>query len=191
MVLKRIDRYGPDLAGLVQADRLNGLDSGVPNRKVHGLLDRLTVDQAFGNFRVVDRHAAQACLSGLWLYHDFLDQSHRISQNLDTAEGCFWHAIMHRREGDYGNSKYWFRRVGPHAIYEPLQSFAAELCADADVDESAFFLVEQPRWDPYSFVDLCETECRQPSPLEQICMQIQQGEWELLFEYCFRKATGI
>jgi hypothetical protein len=31
-------------------------------------------------------------LSGLWLWHDFLDRSHEISQAVHTASGSFWHA---------------------------------------------------------------------------------------------------
>src|SRR5262245_21627515 len=54
--------------------------------------------------------STQAMLAGLWLYHDWLDESHRISQSLDTPTGSFWHAIMHRRERDFSNSKYWYAR---------------------------------------------------------------------------------
>src|SRR5688500_14191487 len=38
---------------------------------------------------------AVALLAGLWLWHDFLDESHTISQGLHTPTGSFWHAIMH------------------------------------------------------------------------------------------------
>ena len=58
------------------------------------------------------RELARACLAGLWLYHDFLDEAHRISQSLHGREGSYWHGIMHRREGDFANAKYWFHRVG-------------------------------------------------------------------------------
>ena len=47
-----------------------------------------------------------ALRSGLWLYVDELDRSHRISQQIPDATGSFWHGIMHRREGDFGNSHY-------------------------------------------------------------------------------------
>src|SRR5262245_25728404 len=42
---------------------------------------------------------ARAMLSGLWLRHDWLDQSHTISQGIENSTGSWWHAIMHRREG--------------------------------------------------------------------------------------------
>ncbi|MEM6561275.1 MAG: hypothetical protein AAF656_06725, partial [Planctomycetota bacterium] len=45
-----------------------------------------------------DAEAASAALAGLWLWHDFLDESHTISQGIDNQTGAFWHMIMHRRE---------------------------------------------------------------------------------------------
>lgn len=50
--------------------------------------------------------------AALWLYVDELDRSHRVSQQHEDALGCAWHAVMHRREGDFGNSKYWWTRAG-------------------------------------------------------------------------------
>ena len=56
---------------------------------------------------------AACCLAGVWLLHDYLDESHTISQRIDTPSGSFWHGIMHRREGDFSNAKYWFRPLRP------------------------------------------------------------------------------
>ncbi|SVE48716.1 uncharacterized protein METZ01_LOCUS501570, partial [marine metagenome] len=52
--------------------------------------------------------------SALWLYVDDLDRSHTCSQSIDDTTGSYWHGIMHRREGDFSNSHYWFRKVGNH-----------------------------------------------------------------------------
>jgi hypothetical protein len=52
-----------------------------------------------------------ACQAGLWLAFDFLHESHEVSQELKTPEGSFWHAIMHRREPDAWNSKYWVPKI--------------------------------------------------------------------------------
>src|SRR4051812_21642110 len=54
------------------------------------------------------RQPADALLAGLWVWPTWLDESHQISQAIASPAGSFWHAILHRREGDFGNSKYWY-----------------------------------------------------------------------------------
>jgi len=50
---------------------------------------------------------------GLHLLNDDLVASHALSQQHEGKSlADYWHAIIHRREGDYGNSRYWFGRVG-------------------------------------------------------------------------------
>lgn len=50
---------------------------------------------------------------GLHLLNDDLAVSHALAQRHEgEALADYWHAIIHRREGDYGNSRYWFGRVG-------------------------------------------------------------------------------
>ncbi len=69
--------------------------------------------------------AQPALQSALWLYIDDLDRSHTLSQGIEDPTGSFWHGIMHRREGDFSNSHYWFNKVGEHPAitqvggYEP------------------------------------------------------------------------
>src|SRR3954447_8004303 len=63
---------------------------------------------------------ARAMLAGLWLWHDGLNESHEISQALPSATGSFWHAIMHCREGDFSNAKYWYARCRSHPVIGQL-----------------------------------------------------------------------
>jgi len=147
----------------------------------------LTVKSAFAPEKIQDLDLAQACLSGLWLYHDFLDESHKISQDLETAEGSYWHGLMHRREPDFGNSKYWFRRVGRHEVFEPLGQVAAELAGQEDIPREARFLLAG-NWDPFAFIDLCEQSYHGRVSCEKLCRLILEQEWRLLFDFCYQHA---
>jgi hypothetical protein len=77
---------------------------------------------------IAEKPALQA---GLWLYVDELDLSHAISQNLENATGSYWHAIMHRREGDFSNSHYWFHKAGKHPAMALLRGYDGHTLVDA------------------------------------------------------------
>jgi hypothetical protein len=110
--------------------------------------------------------APEAAMSGLYVYFSCFDEAHSIAQDIPTAEGSYWHAIVHRQEPDAGNSSYWFRQVGAHPIFQALP---------------------QP-WDPFAFIEQCESARRNPgSELETRVRTLQRLEWSLLFDYCARR----
>jgi hypothetical protein len=39
-------------------------------------------------------------------------EAHEIAQDIDTADGAWVHAWLHRIEGDTFNAGYWYRRAG-------------------------------------------------------------------------------
>ncbi len=54
-----------------------------------------------------------AALAALW--HDGRgdwDAAHRTAQDIETADGAWIHAYLHRKEGDAGNAAYWYGRAG-------------------------------------------------------------------------------
>ncbi|WP_146394442.1 hypothetical protein [Planctomycetes bacterium CA13] len=105
--------------------------------------------------------------SGLWLLAGDLDRSHSLSQDLHSAEGSFWHGIMHRREGDFGNAKYWFRRVGEHPVIDQIASANHDLYSD-----------------PFVFVDNCAKSTQADRSNELACQNVQWHEWQSLMVHC-------
>jgi hypothetical protein len=168
--------YPAPIADLIAAPAMR-LDAGTPNRAAGDRLRCLDAATLFLT-AVRDMDMARACLAGLWLRYDHLDESHRISQEIHTPEGSFWHGILHRREGDYGNAKYWFRRVGDHPVFEPLGAAAKELG-----------VFPSGQWDPYAFVDRVESTVAAGRPGDEALSQLQEREWQLLFDYCYRRAV--
>jgi hypothetical protein len=183
--------YGPIFAPLVDGDRRRRLDAGAPQAVERATLGALTAKSAFAHAtrEIADHNMAECCLAGVWLLHDFLDESHETSQGINTPSGSFWHGIMHRREGDFSNAKYWFQRVGEHPVFEPLAARAAELAAERGDAAAVEKLTARESWEPFVFVDMCQAAERNGNARE-LCLDVQQAEWELLFDYCYRAALS-
>lgn len=175
-----ISVYGPEVASILALDgdghRLMPLARGhCSSTEAARRLKNADPKQLFPNAR-----APEAALSGLWLYFSCLEESHSISQEIHTTDGSFWHGIMHRQEPDADNAAYWFRRVKRHPVFDPLRERVAELSSHA-----AFRIGEN--WDPFAFIDFCDTAREKPgSPEERLALEIQRVEWQLLFDHCAR-----
>jgi len=135
--------------------------------------ERLRPASAAGLFAGV--RAPEAALSGLYVYFSCFDEAHGIVQNIATAEGSYWHAIVHRQEPDAGNAAYWFRQVGAHPIFPELARAAGRAGP----------------WDPFAFIEMCEQAQRLPdSEMAGRARAIQRAEWQLLFDYCARNLSS-
>lgn len=173
----------PDILALLKGGRLDSLTVRTPDSALRASLAHFAREFPA---RAKDRDFAQAFLAGLWLSHDFFDESHSLSQDLGSLEGSYWHAILHRREPDYWNSKYWFRRVPRHPIHEALNAAARGVTKPAGLG----FSIPAQGWDASAFVDLCEANAVPGSAGHEFCVQVQKCEWELLFAYCHAQALG-
>jgi hypothetical protein len=163
--------YPPALAALLSKLPLAPLGPGRPREDMRAEIEAALASIPHGG----NADMAAACRAGLWLAFDFLDESHAISQELNTPEGSFWHAIMHRREPDYWNSKYWWRRVGTHPVFADLATRTAALGYPG----------RKAGWDPDAFVDACEAHCGKGDATEEMLRRVQAVEWELLFRWCW------
>jgi len=172
--------YGPEVAAILALDgdgeRLMPLVHGPP--LVHRPRSSHEVTEAIEPL-AGRKLLPEAALAGLYLYFSCWEEAHEIAQNIATPEGSFWHAIVHRQEPDAGNSGYWFRQVGAHAIFPALREQAARIGVDFG-----------PQWDPVAFIEMCERARQEPgSDAERKALETQRAEWQLLFDYCAAK-TG-
>jgi hypothetical protein len=140
---------------------------------------------------------ATAVRAGLWQLHGQLEESHQDAQSVEglghRRAGDYWHAVMHRREGDFGNAKYWFHRVGSHPLMAELSRRAHRILLGAKfVGERWRAELGCPqRWDPLAFVDLCAAaEADAGSPLWHAACRIQWQEMILLLGATCRDAYG-
>lgn len=139
-----------------------------------------------------------ALKAGLLAMHDFFDESHSEAQSIEGLpphNGDYWHAILHRREPDYGNARYWGRHVGRHPVYydlAPVVQTRFEHAAPGLVkilEPWRKRLLSQSGWDAMAFVDLCEAAARDQT-LRGWCEQVQYDEMCLLLAACGRELTN-
>jgi hypothetical protein len=180
------ESYGAGVASILALDghgrRLMPLEIG--GHEVQTA--RHTLQHHAANDLFSGSRAPDAALSGLWLYFSFFDEAHSIAQDIHTADGSYWHGILHRQEPDAGNAGYWFRRVGRHAIFAALRDEADALVTAAGTKTK---FAPGAQWDPFAFTDFCEyARTRAGSVEEHIAQQIQLVEWQLLFDHCARKS---
>jgi hypothetical protein len=161
--------------------------TGAGDREAFAALQALSPEDMLSQ-QPKDRDEAAGLLAGLWLWHDCLDESHRISQSITTPTGSMWHAIMHRREGDFSNSKYWYARCRNHSMLQTLGATANEVINTFPADKRAFKIAVNG-WNPDALVDLVEAVCDKPSdPSHRLAVSLQQLEWRTLFDSCTRAA---
>lgn len=127
----------------------------------------------------------QLVLALLLLWHDHLAAAHTISQEIAVADGSFVHAMMHRREPDYWNSKYWWRQTGRHPSFDPLAVRAGDCLGSPGGGDLEKVLPWSGVWKPGAFVDACEAvaDCPAADPAVSCLRQLQLIEFEVLLDH--------
>lgn len=158
-------------------------------------LEAASLDRLFEGESLKNKMFGEAIKSGLLLWNDALDESHTISQELTNQTGSYWHGIMHRREPDYSNSKYWFGRVGTHPIFPALRECALKLFKETENPSDALAEIgraieAQEAWDSYQYIDWCQAaEGDSDSDATRFLQQVQAEEIKLLLAYSYQNAV--
>jgi hypothetical protein len=140
-----------------------------------------------------DRAALQA---GVWQLHGELDESHRLAQ-AHEGQGKYqlcdqWHAIMHRREPDFGNARYWVRQLPHSPHWDELGQIVArwfENDVPAAVDRWRHRLLGPGGWKPLVHVDLAQAAAGEPT-LDHFARRVQWAEMLLLLRQTWQQCQS-
>jgi hypothetical protein len=174
-----------------------------PERMWHPGLDALITaispDELTGG-RPDGLRSVQAWKASLHLWNDSLEPAHQLVQNLETTTGSALHGILHRRERDYGNAKYWFHRAGDHPAFHGLQVRVIEFLEEIRRTEgipagpagaALQSMSGQGAWNSYLFCDAVEiVETRIGDDTARAVLEtIQQLELEAVMRYLVPRLT--
>ncbi len=163
-----------ELPELSAGPRSKVLETRSLNRQLDQLLDgRALPDESSALLRAV-----------ALLYHDQHDPAHDLVADRNDVTSAFIHGILHRREPDYWNARYWFRRCEMHSAYSILAGNIARWNGPGE-PETIRGLILPGSFDPFAFVDACERHARDPvnSPAVSILRKIQHAEFEAMVQY--------
>ena len=192
--------YTPAIAEVIgKLETGNPLPTLVPQKawstELTDALASTSLDQLFQGESLKNTTFGEAIKSGLLLWNDALDESHTISQGLENQTGSYWHGIMHRREPDYSNAKYWFGRVGTHPIFPQLRERAIAISKETSSSSDALTHIAQTieaseNWDTYQFIDWCQAaENGNDADVTRFLQQVQAEEIKLLLAYSYQNAV--
>ena len=150
-----------------------------PSRAMTRLLvERPRNDAAHGMVRNLVRERpladAPALQAALWLYVDDLDAAHEPAQALATPTGSLLHAVVHRREGDFGNALYWYRKAGNHTALAAIDLTGGGAGSGTEV----------AAYNPTRFVERVRTAETNGDLTHPALVSIQHKEWRAIFDHC-------
>lgn len=140
--------------------------------------------------------SALAWKAALHLWNDSLDAAHELVQDLETSTGSALHGIMHRREGDYDNAKYWFHRAGDHPAFHSLQIRAASFIQEQHLSQGPLQdvfgqIALQGSWNPYLFINAVSIQESRigDDNVRSLLEQLQQLELEAFIRFLEGRIT--
>ena len=118
---------------------------------------------------------------GLFYYHNALDDSHKQAAKSAGDIAAYWHGMVHRREGDFENARYWMRRAGEQPVFQEMQARASD---------GSPHMSRQPNWDPFLFIHLCEQYKYGETEYKKELGHLQRVELAAIFDYVWRRCVA-
>jgi hypothetical protein len=125
----------------------------------------------------------------IWLRVGLIDRPHRIVQEDSSAMGSYIHGIVHRLEGDYWNSNYWFQRVRDNSLLSRIgqsvesdwQGRQSEVTGTGGAMEISR-LWKGGKFHPSQFVSLCEAAAKnRESAIVELLSWVSYAEWRSIW----------
>ena len=169
---------------LIRTEELPELGSG-PR---HGVLAFPTLAGRFDAWAAsagLNPHQAARLRAIAYLHHDHTDAAHDLVQDMADPDGALVHGILHRREPDFWNAKYWFRQTENHPVYQKIAARIQSLSSDPQTRAIVHRLTLPGTLDPHALVDEVERVERRPvsDPDVHFLRHVQLAETECLVEH--------
>lgn len=146
-----------------------------------GTLRRREIAAQFSGDRGTPRN--QVARGLLFLWHDHWEAAHEIAQSDEgEPDHDFLHALVHRREGDFGNAGYWLRSAGNHACFPGIaRRMDAALPKGHPLRKA---LLVNGTWKPAGLLDAIRRAQGEPETDLLRTLQAEEmiGYWEWLTE---------
>ena len=137
----------------------------------------------------LDQESNLLLKAALYLYFDGFEEAHSIAQDHEGVGGNWVHALLHRREPDASNSRYWYRRT---SIPRPLSGEIGrevlgllEQKPVPELDKLKKKVAASKLWEPEIYVGLADPYVKEDpaSPVYHLLAQIQEAEWRGLLKH--------
>ena len=142
-----------------------------PSPPLFGELDRLV--DSFVTSKITDTY--KTIRAAMLILADDLSEAHNIVQSIHSSPAAAFHAIIHRREADFWNSNYWWRRA--HSL--PWPTLPAQLAPLLQAHQSTLSTLCTSTYAPSAFTDAVERHHNDPA-LTPTLLEIQRLEWKSL-----------
>ncbi|CAF3759678.1 unnamed protein product [Rotaria sordida] len=167
----------PSLLAPPPSDPSKRVSSTPWNQTIHDDLLQLQKNPSIPVFTIASLH----------LINDDIGSCHDIvEKNMGHGIADYLHYLLHRREGDYWNAKWWIRQLKSQefkSVYlsEKYNAFSDQKNVD-NLSNSAQLAEAHKR--AQTFVDRCEQAERQENEEEKdLLKQMQWDEMKIVFEF--------